>query len=120
MNTQSAEEKLKLISEALSHFYDTDIEDLLCRYRDYLEKREIENAEPELPDKETAVEYFRKIPDYCYRCEPIEMKNEMLKSLTEEDLTNLREEQVKSHPDIEKEIRSMFEYCLKIKKLIES
>ncbi len=120
MKTQSTEEKLEKINKALARFYDTDIEALLCRYRDYLDQKESKNAEPELTDKKTAVEYFGKIPDYCYQDKPIEMKNEMLKSLTKEDLLNLCEEQVKTHPGIEKEIRSMFEYCLKIKKLIES
>jgi len=121
MKDKTPEEKLELIDNALKHFYDTDIENLLYEYGIYLESLEKSKTMKARPtDRSAALDYFNTIPERCYNDKPLEMKQEMLMALTEEELLELLGRQVGEHPSIEMEIRSMFEYCLKIKYLLET
>ncbi len=113
-------EKLEMLEAALDHFYDTNTETLLSEYQCYLDKKQ-EAARAALkgpPDRDEAIAYFASIPDKCNNNASLEMKPEMLEALSEEDFIALCAEQTKSHPKIEAEIRSMFDFCLKMKRMM--
>ncbi len=120
MKELTPEEKLEMLEAALDHFYDTDTKTLLAEYKGYLDgKQEAENALPKGPvDRETAIAYFGTIPDKCNNNKPLEMKQEMLGALSEEEFAALCSEHANSHPEIETEIRSMFDFCLKMKRMM--
>jgi len=120
MKKRTPEEKLEMLEAALDHFYNMDTETLLRKYERYLDKKkEAKNAPPPGPvNRETAIAYFGVIPDKCSNNNPLEMKQEMLEALSEEEFSILCNEQVKSHPEIETEIRSMFDFCLKMKRMM--
>ncbi len=109
-----------MLEAALDHFYDTDTDTLLSEYKQYLDtKSEAESAPPPGPvDRDAAIAYFGVIPDKCANNKPLEMKKEMLEALSEEDFMVLCTEQARSHPEIEAEIRSMFDFCLKMKRMM--
>jgi hypothetical protein len=118
MKEQTPEEKLELIEAALNHFYDIDTETLLGSYLDHLDKK-AEAATPPAPvDRETAIAYFQVIPEKCNSNQSLEMKTEMLGALSEAEFQALCEEQVKAHPKIAMDIRSMFDFCLKFKRML--
>ena len=117
MKEQTAVEKLELLDAALDHFFETNVDEVLREYRDYLEKeRNKENAGP--ADRETALAYFASIPEKCRNDEALETKEEMLKAVSEEDLLALGQEQAATHPDLAKEILSMIEFCIRFKRLL--
>ena len=120
MKKLTTQEKLEMLDAALDHFYDTDTETLIKEYKRYLDKKqEAKTSRPPGPvDRETAVAYFGAIPDKCYNNKSLEMKQEMLEALSEEEFNVLCAEQVKSHPEIEKEIQSMFDFCSKMKRMM--
>ena len=105
-----------MIEEALGHFYGIDSETLLCNYQDHLDAKT--KAAPPPMDRAAAIAYCQTIPERCKKSEPFEMKTEMLSALSEDELQALCEEQAQSHPDVEQEIRSTFDFCLKIKRLL--
>lgn len=109
-----------MLEGALDHFYDTDVDTLLREYTRYLgKKRDAENPVQKAPmGREEAIAYFSAIPDKCKNNEPLEMKQEMLRALTEEEFAALCDEQAQSHSDIAAEIRSMFDFCLKMKRMM--
>ncbi|MFC1670675.1 hypothetical protein ACFL20_09800 [Spirochaetota bacterium] len=119
MKENAAEMKLELVNKALNHFYETDADTLISKYEDEIRKDKFEDT-PGIMDKETALKIINMIPDKCYKSKSLEVRAEMVRALTEEELQGICEEQVKAHPDIESEIRSMFKFCLNSKKLIES
>ena len=118
MKKQADNDKMAMIEAALDHFYGIDTETLLHNYQRYLDKKKEPRTPPGPVDRETAIAYFGAIPEKCNRSESIEMKIEMLNALSEADFQALCEEQVKSHPKIETDIRSMFDFCLKFKRML--
>lgn len=116
MKALPPEEKLQMIEDALDHFYDIDTETLVRNYQEYLDTKMGAASRP--MDRETAIAYFGAVPDNCYGNKPLDMKPEMLRALSEEEFQALCEEQAKSHPDVQQEIRSMFDFCLRIKRLL--
>ena len=118
MGKVTAEEKLELIDKALKYFYSIDADTLIDNYNEALSAKEKKKEKVEV-DKETAKEFFQIIPEKCYEQKGMDMREEMLIALTENEFKELCDEQVKAHPDIDQEIRSMFEFCIKIKNQIE-
>ena len=117
MKEQTAAEKLEMLEAALDHFFETNVEEVLREYQDYLKKKQDkENAGP--ADRETALAYFAAIPEKCRNDEALETKEEMLKAVSEEDLLALGREQAAAHPDLAKEILSMIEFCIRFKRLL--
>ena len=122
MEEITAKKKLQLIDEALNYFYDMDSERLIANYRQELQGR-AENKEktrdPKM-DRETAIALLNEIPEKCYQDQSLKIEDAMLHAVSEADLLNLCEEQAGLHPDVEMEIRSMFKFCINIKRQIES
>jgi len=117
---QSLEDKLEIIEAALDHFYDTDVDTLLSEYKRYLDrKQDRENALSHGPvEREQAIAYFGTVPLKCKNNMPLEMKQEMLGALSEEELMVLCAEQTNTYPEMETEIQSMFDFCLKMKAMM--
>lgn len=120
MNELDLRERLKMVEVALDHFYKTDTETLLREYQRYLEEkdRNLRTAATRQVDSDQARAYFGTIPEKCRNNKSLEMKQEMLRALSEEDFVELRQKQITSHPALEAEISSMYEFCLKMKRMM--
>ena len=122
MEEITAEIKLQLIDEALKYFYDMDGDELIAKYQTEIQGKAEDKADITVTemDKATAMGLLNEIPEKCYQNQSLKIEDAMLKAVSEAELMNLCEEQAKSHPDIEMEIRSMFKFCMNIKRQIEN
>jgi len=122
MEQTTDKKKLRLIDEALNYFYNMDSDTLIANYQQVLQDKKEEKAgiTVTVMDKETAIGILNEIPEKCYQGQSLKIEDSMVKAVSESELLNLCEEQVKFHPDIEMEIRSMFKFCINIKRQIEN